>query len=132
MKTLRRPTPECLATDCTQPRSDGKHCAKHAAQRWDTLHHTQTPAERRERYGKDWQRTRHQVLTRDGRACVVCGSAYQLEVHHIHGTTHQLDHLATLCHRCHSAARSERVRTSINAWIALVAPPHTRSGEHGG
>ena len=56
---------------------------------------------------KDWQTTRAQALTRDGKRCVLCG-AEATEVDHIveiqdGGPEFDLANLRSLCHACHVA-----------------------------
>lgn len=54
-----------------------------------------------------WRKIREQVLFRDGRMCIQCGSEDGLQVDHIverqHGGGDQLDNLQTLCSTCHKS-----------------------------
>ena len=55
-----------------------------------------------------WLRTK--VLTRDGHACLNCGSRRALHAHHVvfrsRGGPTAIDNLATTCNRCHSLVHS--------------------------
>ena len=48
---------------------------------------------------------RFNVLQRDNFACTLCGNSpktgYTLEIHHINGSSSDLDNLQTLCFQCH-------------------------------
>ncbi len=48
---------------------------------------------------------RFNVLERDNFACTLCGNSpktgYTLEIHHINGSSSDLDNLQTLCFQCH-------------------------------
>jgi 5-methylcytosine-specific restriction endonuclease McrA len=116
---VQRPPRECLAAGCYEPRTDAKHCKRHAAERIDQLHQ-QHAATRHERYGQQWANLRRRIITRDGGACVACGSARRLQVHHIDGTARDTSNLVTLCNRCHAAAYSERVVRKVEAWMRLI------------
>lgn len=52
----------------------------------------------------EWRQKRWKVLTRDGFKCVDCGTAFNLEVHHItydRWRHEQPEDLITLCRTCH-------------------------------
>ena len=62
---------------------------------WNHADYIQSPA---------WQEKRRQVLERDGYCCTRCGSAVNLDVHHLtysHFGNEPLEDLVTLCRRCH-------------------------------
>lgn len=65
--------------------------------------------EPRSRSRKLSKKERSKVLERDGKECLRCGSASNLEVHHIipvsRGGSDEIDNLATLCSECHKDAR---------------------------
>ena len=55
-----------------------------------------------------WARLRKEILNRDGRKCVKCGSSKRLNVDHKvaignDGSKNDKDNLQTLCHKCHAA-----------------------------
>lgn len=92
-------------------------------------------------YGTGWEKTRTEVLERDGFECAICGlsdSAHRrsynggLEIHHIKpisefGTqekANRLENLISLCSRCHG--RVEHGGTEIRDKLAVVA--RTRAG----
>lgn len=76
-------------------------------------------------YGHSWEKTRLQVLDRDGRRCRVCGiseSLQPLHVHHIQPfrtfttleAANALSNLVTLCPTCHKLAeQSIRIRSGL-------------------
>lgn len=52
-----------------------------------------------------WKELREKILTRDNHECIMCGSSFNLHVHHLtyeHFTHEQMDDLITLCSYCHS------------------------------
>ena len=54
---------------------------------------------------KKWKQIRKEVLERDGRKCVICGSKSRLEIHHKtyeNWKNENLDELVTLCKTCHT------------------------------
>jgi DEAD/DEAH box helicase domain-containing protein len=66
-------------------------------------------------YGKDWDKTRNLVRTRDGYRCQNCGLPESGKSHHVHHLVpfrmfhdldhaNQLDNLVTLCPECHQKA----------------------------
>lgn len=51
-----------------------------------------------------WEAKRKEILERDGRRCTVCGTAKNLEVHHLtydHFGDELPEELVTLCRKCH-------------------------------
>lgn len=66
-----------------------------------------------------------EVLTRDSWRCQACGSARNLQIHHIQPRSKlgddSLQNLITLCVDCHKAAheRSHAARASIGLWRVL-------------
>ena len=58
--------------------------------------------------GAAYERRRQQILKRDGRLCVRCGSGYGVQVHHLRKRSVDRDdrptNLITLCDACHKAA----------------------------
>lgn len=54
----------------------------------------------------EWKRLRDKRLKRDDYQCVRCGSAINLQVHHIsyrhRGEKGEIDDLITLCRKCHN------------------------------
>lgn len=56
---------------------------------------------------------RQAVLDRDDNRCVVCGSNWRLELHHVvyrsQGGGHDDANLATLCQRCHQRIHAGRL-----------------------
>ena len=59
----------------------------------------------RDKYDSAFKAVRGQVVTRDGGRCVKCGSALELEVHHIEGyANNEPEKLVTLCFFCHGIA----------------------------
>lgn len=56
-------------------------------------------------YGKDWRKTRKDVLKRDSFKCTNCGDDKMLEIHHkkrwLDSGENGLDNLVTLCRKCH-------------------------------
>jgi len=59
-----------------------------------------------------WRRKRKKIMRRDGFECTVCGSKYQLQVHHY--TYERLwkerkSDLATLCSECHAKEHDDRL-----------------------
>lgn len=72
----------------------------------------------------DWALAKKAAKTRDGHACVTCGSTDRLEVNHIDprrgqgygkGCHHHLDNLETLCHDCHVLVTREQRRQDPNS-----------------
>jgi 5-methylcytosine-specific restriction endonuclease McrA len=68
---------------------------------------------------------RRQVLDRDNDQCVVCGTNWRLELHHVvyrsQGGTHDESNLATLCQDCHRRIHAGRLsiaylETPTGAW----------------
>jgi 5-methylcytosine-specific restriction endonuclease McrA len=64
-------------------------------------------AERQVRSTARWQRVRAAVRGRDGERCTSCGSARDLQVHHVvplhaGGAEFELSNLTTLCAECHA------------------------------
>ena len=59
---------------------------------------------------------RRVALARDGHRCVVCGSRCELRAHHLHSRAYggktRLEHLVSLCGRCHTANRLKDVMCS--------------------
>ncbi len=60
----------------------------------------------REKHRPNWWyrgKLREQILERDGRACVLCGSTNRLHVHHIDGNcgNNDSDNLQAICASCH-------------------------------
>lgn len=59
-----------------------------------------------------WQELRQACLKRDGYRCAQCGSAINLQVHHIHYPDvwgeESLDDLKTFCDDCHRKLHKER------------------------
>ena len=57
--------------------------------------------------GAAYERRRQQILKRDGRLCVRCGSGYGVQVHHLRKRSVDRDdrptNLVTLCDACHKA-----------------------------
>lgn len=73
--------------------------------------------------------TREFVFTRDGHACVVCGSSENLEVDHVEPVRERpdlafsVDNLQTLCASCHSkksVEESNRIRKTVR-WIQITS-----------
>lgn len=66
-----------------------------------------------------WQVIRWKVLERDGFKCTKCGSAKDLEAHHIiprrKGGADDLDNLTTLCKKCHDIADAHLKRQESEA-----------------
>ncbi len=71
-----------------------------------------------------YDKLRNEILERDGWRCQVCGSLYELEVHHMQRRSRQGDdsseNLITLCADCHRAIHAgSKDRTSSDARLAL-------------
>jgi 5-methylcytosine-specific restriction endonuclease McrA len=118
--TLRRPQKDCAWTLCGATAERGRYCLTHYRQRLAQLHQSQSPSERKQKYGKGWNTIRSAIIERDGKACVACGAASPLEVHHMHETSRRPEHLVTLCKKCHSAANSRRVVEAVTGWMRLL------------
>ena len=61
----------------------------------------------------EWLRRRERRLFNDGYRCMMCGSAKNLNVHHItydHVYNEPMEDLVTLCNRCHSIIHSDEER----------------------
>lgn len=92
------------------------------------LHAKRSELERRNRYGTRWQTQRKRILTRDGNACVYCGTSERLEVHHLADTDRPTDaQLVTLCYRHHRAIEADakrgkpgKVSLAVNRWLGLL------------
>ena len=57
-----------------------------------------------------WQEKRKMVLERDGYCCVRCGSAKNLDVHHLtyeHFGNEPMEDLITLCRKCHGTVHKK-------------------------
>ena len=69
------------------------------------------PGKRKKKSNKMPQETYNEVMERDG-GCVLCGSTYWLECHHIHygnvKRTHELDNLVVLCKGCHDEVHANK------------------------
>lgn len=73
----------------------------------------------------EWEWTRAQILSRDGRRCRQCGKAGRLEVHHVKhlqdGGTNSPENLTTLCRDCHIRAHARPVSAATSAWRDFVS-----------
>lgn len=77
---------------------------------------------RKERYSfylrsKKWKAFRKTVLERDGFNCVMCGTAYNLEVHHVTYRNvgwEKLEDCVTLCDTCHTKVHSKKLKNTRN------------------
>src|SRR5579872_895104 len=71
------------------------------------------PDGREVRRGYQYEKRRREVLKRDEYACVRCGSADRLQVHHIRkrslGRDDRLSALETLCFSCHQREHSAKL-----------------------
>jgi len=68
---------------------------------WSHADYIQSPA---------WQEKRKMVLERDGYCCTRCGSAINLDVHHLtyeHFGNEPLEDLVTLCRKCHGTVHKK-------------------------
>ena len=58
------------------------------------------------------------VLDRDGHACRVCGSVYNLHVHHVQYRSHlggnEVDNLLTLCWSCHEKVHDGKLKLVLH------------------
>jgi len=60
-----------------------------------------------------WKKLRKIVLNRDNNKCIVCGTRYNLQVHHLHykgiyeNMDFKTDQLVTLCKKCHDIEHSK-------------------------
>lgn len=97
----RRP---CLKCGTLIP--SGSYCPRHKPRRY------RPPGALSERM---WRKLREEVLARDGYACTSCGTAEDLEAHHIvprsEGGPDVIENLTTLCGDCHRGLhRTEKPR----------------------
>ena len=120
MTTIRRPAKDCAWTLCGEAAVRGRYCVAHYQQRLAKLHRSQSPGERREKYGRGWAALRRSIVERDGGVCVACGASHRLEVHHMRGLSRRPEHLVTLCKACHSSVGSKRVDESVTRWMSLL------------
>ena len=120
MTTLRRPQKDCAWTLCPGVAERGRYCLDHYRERLARLHHSQTPTQRKKKYGEGWAGARAATIERDGHACVACGARSPLEVHHLQGASRRPEHLVTLCRGCHAAAGSRRVAQAVGKWLQLL------------
>lgn len=105
------------------------HYREHTQRNLANLHATQTPTQRKHRYGAAWQRQRKRILERDGHACVYCGTTTRLEVHHLANTDRPTDaQLVTLCNRHHRAIEAEGKRAQVGKVGRAVAQWITAAG----
>lgn len=78
---------------------------------------------RRKEYGE----LRHRVLRRDGWRCQVCGSAYNLQIHHLQSRHHLghdiMENLISLCVRCHGKAHSKTFSDNRSAQFTSAIGP---------
>lgn len=72
----------------------------------------------------EWYEARWRVLDRDGHACVLCGSKWKLDVHHIVPWAETQDNspanLTTLCKKCHT--RHHNLARHTNLGGVQVSP----------
>ena len=74
-------------------------------------------------YGTSWRRQREKALERDGHACIVCGEAGLVDVHHIrpfrkygkenHEEANRLDNLVCLCRAHHRKWEGVPIRPEV-------------------
>lgn len=104
MSPVPRPARRCTHPGCTNDQVPGtSRCTHHKPTAWARQPHT--TEQRRRRYGHAYRKQRERVLRRDEHMCVVCGTAYQLEVHHLRDADEVADEeLVTLCRSHHRAA----------------------------
>jgi len=90
------PLRPCLR--CGTLTRSGSYCAAHAP--------AQSSTAWRGGSTRAWRQLREQVLMRDGRRCIRCGSTDRLEVHHLvargQGGPDAAHNLVTLCHHHHA------------------------------
>lgn len=76
-----------------------------------------------------WRRRRLEVLDRDRRLCIFCGTAGVNTVHHLiprqYGGTHEMDNLGSVCYHCHNAIdktilimKTKNPGFNIRQWLA--------------
>ena len=129
MTTLKRPDKQCTHPGCRENATRRSLCPAHYREQTkrnlSALNATRDPQERARRYGAAWRTQRARILTRDGHACVYCGTSERLEVHHLTDTSTPTDaQLVTLCYRHHRAIEAEvkrgkvgKVGNAIARWI---------------
>ena len=75
---------------------------------------------------KRWKEKRNSILKRDGNKCQLCGSKYNLQVHHkFYDTTkfaweYNNDDLITLCKLCHSKQHNDKIKRNKNGNFFVV------------
>ena len=69
----------------------------------------------KKRYGKNWDKIRKKVYSRDGYRCAACGATnVKLNAHHIImlriSNNNDLRNLITLCDKCHKILESKSIK----------------------
>lgn len=134
MTSVPRPARTCTHPGCRDNAYRrglcSAHYREHSARNLAALHAIRDPRERAKRYGAAWRTQRARILTRDGHACVYCGTSERLEVHHLSDTTTPRDNeLVTLCYRHHRAIEAEGKRRQVGKVGRAVAQWVGHTGE---
>ena len=103
------------------------HCSR--AQREGTLLQCtlyMAPVRAKQKYSlTGWKHLRTIILTRDGRACVLCGNTRVLHVHHLNTdkTEDSPDNLLSVCDCCHARIHSVLLTPGGADTVASVLSP---------
>jgi len=73
-----------------------------------------------------WQKLRRAARMRDGDRCVRCGASERLSVHHAVEGSSALEHLLTLCSRCHGREHRGRKALQPSHFFQSASRPPTR------
>lgn len=94
-----RPPRACPSPTCALPADSCTDRTHKPVKKWDPGR-----GSKRERYGKDWERLRRDILRRDNKLCTACGAEATTVDHLValaFGGTNDPDNLRSLCTYCH-------------------------------